>query len=225
MKTRLAVLTFDDALRTHATVVMPLLRQHGFGATFYVTEFQGQGDDRFETDKRQYMTWAQIAELDRQGFEIGNHTGTHLGMTGLPPATMAAEINHIERRCRDMGIRPPVTFAYPGGSADARAVEFVRSRGYRLARLTGNRPYFPGRDDPLMVPSYVIKDDSPDCFVRALDEAARAGGVCVLTLHGVPDDNHPWVTLSPARFQAGLEALKAGGWRTVAMRDLVDFCP
>lgn len=33
------VLTFDDAVKTHLTVVAPLLKQHGFRATFFITQF------------------------------------------------------------------------------------------------------------------------------------------------------------------------------------------
>ena len=35
---KLVVLTFDDSSRSHATVAAPLLKKHGFGATFFVTE-------------------------------------------------------------------------------------------------------------------------------------------------------------------------------------------
>ena len=34
----LVVLTFDDSVASHATYVAPLLKKHGFGATFYITE-------------------------------------------------------------------------------------------------------------------------------------------------------------------------------------------
>ena len=43
-----------------------------FGATFFVTEGFDSG-----TNKRDYMTWDEIAQLHRDGFEIGNHTETH----------------------------------------------------------------------------------------------------------------------------------------------------
>ena len=35
---RLVVLTFDDSVASHATFVAPLLKKHGFGATFFITE-------------------------------------------------------------------------------------------------------------------------------------------------------------------------------------------
>src|SRR6202163_4791512 len=34
---RIVVLTFDDAVKTHRTEVAPLLKQLGFGATFFVS--------------------------------------------------------------------------------------------------------------------------------------------------------------------------------------------
>ena len=69
---KLVVLTFDDSSKSHVTVAAPLLKKHGFGATFFVTE----GFD-FPTNKRDYMTWDEIAQLHRDGFEIGNHTRDH----------------------------------------------------------------------------------------------------------------------------------------------------
>ena len=35
---KLVVLTFDDSSKSHVTVAAPLLKKHGFGATFFVTE-------------------------------------------------------------------------------------------------------------------------------------------------------------------------------------------
>src|SRR5205085_10544342 len=69
---RLVVLTFDDASKSHFTIARPLLKKYGFGATFFVSE----GFD-FATNKRDYMTWDQIAALHKDGFEIGNHTRDH----------------------------------------------------------------------------------------------------------------------------------------------------
>ncbi len=73
---RTVVLTFDDSSKSHFTIVRPLLLQYGFSATFFITE----GFD-FPTNKKDYMTWAEIAQLHRDGFEIGNHTRDHLSIT------------------------------------------------------------------------------------------------------------------------------------------------
>ena len=52
------VLTFDDGVLSHSTVVAPLLKKYGFPATFFVCEFQPDFDD-----KSKYMSWEQMAQL------------------------------------------------------------------------------------------------------------------------------------------------------------------
>jgi peptidoglycan/xylan/chitin deacetylase (PgdA/CDA1 family) len=74
---KLVVLTFDDSVASHHSVVRPILKRYGFGATFFITE-----GFTFRTDKQDYMTWEQIRELHADGFEIGNHTRDHLSCYG-----------------------------------------------------------------------------------------------------------------------------------------------
>ena len=70
------VLTFDDAVQSHFHIARPLLKKYGFGATFFVSE-----GFEFRTDKKNYLTWQQIAQLHHDGFEIGNHTRDHMAVT------------------------------------------------------------------------------------------------------------------------------------------------
>ena len=60
---KLVVLTFDDAVSSHATIVPETLKKYGFGASFYVCEFPPD----FE-DKKKYMSWDQIKNLHDMGF-------------------------------------------------------------------------------------------------------------------------------------------------------------
>src|ERR671912_2070877 len=73
---KLVVLTFDDSKASHYSVVRPILKKYGFGATFFITE-----GFSFATNKEDYLTWRQIAELHQDGFEIGNHTRDHKGVS------------------------------------------------------------------------------------------------------------------------------------------------
>src|SRR5262249_6126145 len=88
---KVVVLTFDDACKSHHTVVWPLLKQYGFGATFYVTEgFNRDGKNP------NYMTWDDIVQIHKDGFEIGNHTRFHqLDLRG---------IEYISDKCKELGI-------------------------------------------------------------------------------------------------------------------------
>src|SRR5439155_24722589 len=64
---RVVVLTFDDAVKSHRTFVAPLLKELGFGATFFVTH-------KWMDDRTNFMTWEDISEIHQMGFEIGNHS-------------------------------------------------------------------------------------------------------------------------------------------------------
>jgi peptidoglycan/xylan/chitin deacetylase (PgdA/CDA1 family) len=73
---KVVVLSFGDSVSSHAEFVAPYLRELGFGATFFITE-----GFAFKTDKKHYMTWAQIKQLNDDGLEIGNHTKSHQAVT------------------------------------------------------------------------------------------------------------------------------------------------
>ena len=217
---RLVVLTFDDAVRSHYTTVAPLLERYGFGATFFVTEFP---QPPF-SDTTLYMTWPQMGELNRRGFEVANHTWKHTHVTRMDRARFVEELRYIEEKLRSLGAPHPVSFAYPAYVYDSGAVRTLRERGYTFARTGGDRAYDPRRDDPLLVPSWTTRANNRDTILRALTEA-RDGRIVVLTIHGVPDTAHPWVTIPVALFEEYLRVLRDGGYRVVALRDVARYLP
>src|SRR5471030_3294364 len=91
---KLVILTFDDAVLSHYTNVAPLLKKYGFGATFFVCVF---GGNPAFADKTMYMSWEQISELSKMGFEIGNHTRTHTHVNKMNAAQLTAELEYIEQ--------------------------------------------------------------------------------------------------------------------------------
>lgn len=214
---RLVVLTFDDAVVSHATFVAPLLEQLGFGATFFVVEFPPDF-----ADKSKYMTWEQIRGLHEKGFEIGNHTGRHTHVTRTDRARLTEELECIENRATEHGIPRPVTFAYPAYVTHPSALPVLREKGYLFARTGGNRRYDPTRDQPCLIPSYGTSAANRDSILAAFWEA-RDGEIVVLTIHGVPDTAHPWVTTPPELFEEYLKYLHDHGYRVIALRDLARY--
>jgi peptidoglycan/xylan/chitin deacetylase (PgdA/CDA1 family) len=223
---KVVVLTFDDSVASHYSVVRPLLKQYGFGATFFITE-----GFTFLTNKKDYMTWEQIAELHRDGFEIGNHTRDHMAVTRGSLPRLRMQVEAINERCAQHGIPRPVSFAYPGNAIVPEAAAELAGMGFRFARrgTEPERPYKeghgfafePGRDHPLLLPT--AGDARPawtlDDFKRAVARA-RHGRIAVLQFHGVPDNEHPWVHTSPELFEQYLKHLKDEGCRVIALRDL-----
>jgi peptidoglycan/xylan/chitin deacetylase (PgdA/CDA1 family) len=217
----LVVLTFDDSVASHATFVAPLLKKHGFGATFYITE-----GFEFVQDKEHYLTWAQIKQLNADGFEIGNHTRAHKGVNTQKAAEIDADLVHIEKRCTENGIPVPTTFSYPGYATSPVATEVLRARGYRFARAGGARVFDPAVDDPLTLPQAF--DSKPASTLEQFKVAiasARDGKIAVITFHGVPDIRHPWVNTDPVKFEAYVAELKRSGCTVIAMRDLARYLP
>ena len=225
---RLVALTFDDGPKSQYTFAAPLLKECGFNATFYITEGL-----RFLVDKDRYMTWEEVAALDRDGFEIGNHTQHHNNVTQQSPTELRADIDHIDKRCQEYGITEPTTFCYPGYSNGPEAVAVLRERGFRFARR-GTDPEFPsdnegGRGpaydpaihDPLLIPTTGASGPKWDFddFLWALDQA-RDGHIAVLTFHGVPDLDHPWVDTKSDLFERYVTHLRANDFTVVALRDL-----
>ena len=226
---RLVVLTFDDASKSHYTVARPLLKKHRFGATFFVTE----GWD-FATNKRDYMTWDEIAQLHKDGFEIGNHTKDHMAVTARTVRDLSAQVRAIDARCKEHGIPKPVSFAYPGNAIAKDALPVLKDLGVKFARRGGapEHPYKdgrgfayePGLDHPLLVPT--AGDARPhwtlDDLKRAVSQA-RHGKVAVLQFHGVPDTAHDWVTTRTDQFEAFMKYLADKKFTVIALRDLARY--
>ncbi|MDA0661155.1 MAG: polysaccharide deacetylase family protein [Planctomycetota bacterium] len=226
---KLVVLTFDDSSKTHFTVARPLLQMYGFGATFFVTE----GFD-FRDNKRDYMTWDEIAQLHRDGFEIGNHTRDHLVIRDYRVEQLPEQLEGINQQCEAHGIPRPISFAYPANITTPNALPVLSKHGIRFARRGGmpefpneggrGVAYEPGLDHPLMIPSAGIPDPEWELedFERAIRQATR-GRIAVLQFHGVPDTAHAWVNTTQEKFSAYMRLLATGGYKVIAMRDLLKY--
>lgn len=226
---KVVVLTFDDSVKSHFTFVRPLLLKHGFGATFFITE-----GFEFAKNKRNYMSWEEIAHLNADGFEIGNHTRDHMTVRESTLAKLPEQLQAISKKCEQYGISKPVSFAYPGNGTHPKAFEILKAHGIRFARRGGapeypydkgrGFAYEPGFDHPLLLPS--AGDARPDWkledFKRAADQA-HSGRVAILQFHGVPDLAHPWVNSPIDRFKEYMQYLKDHGFTVIALRDLAKY--
>src|SRR3954462_5081957 len=129
---KLIVLTFDDSAKSHYTTVRPILKRYGFGATFFITE----GFD-FPKNKTDYMTWEEIAELNRDGFEIANHTGNHASITEANVAKLEEQLEAINTQCMANEIPRTTSFAYPGNAIAFEALAVLKKAGICFARRGG----------------------------------------------------------------------------------------
>ena len=222
---KLVVLTFDDGNKSDLITVAPLLRKHGFGATFFITSGWLGGEQR--------LTWTGVRQLQEQGFEIGCHTVSHPNLLPLTAGEIRRQIKGFDHACAENQITKPVSFSYPGGHFDRRVLAILQDLGYGIARRGrdperpledngGNgRAYVPGDDHPILIPSTMTRGIGAQedyRIVQALAEA-RSGRVTVLTYHGVPDVNRHCST-PVERFRRDMDYLKKSGATVIALRDL-----
>ncbi|MCC6589420.1 MAG: polysaccharide deacetylase family protein [Bryobacterales bacterium] len=225
-QSRLVVLTFDDAVKSHRAFVAPLLKELGFGASFFVTH-------NWMNDTANFMSWQDIAELHEMGFEIGNHSWTHADFSQpRAAARLRGELALIENELRRVKVPKPVSFAYSGNGFGPEAVSVLQELGFQYARRGGSPEvkygtleigplYDPRRHHPLLIPTTAdaYPNWSLDHFRKVL-ATAEPGKPLILQFHGVPDIAHPWVHTPPDKFRGYMAQLKSEGCRVVALRDL-----
>ncbi len=84
---RVVSITFDDAINCLKDNALSVLMENNFTATiFVVTKYVGKTThwDYYKTSaKCQHLSWNQLREISKSGFEIGSHSHTHFDLTML----------------------------------------------------------------------------------------------------------------------------------------------
>lgn len=132
------LITFDDGYEGVHRHALPVLAQHGFAASLFVTTgwIKGPYDNGLGLDTM--LDWDQVRELAGNGVEIGGHSHTHPQLDQLDEDRLRFEL----RRCRqivtdELGTRP-VSFAYPYGYSSRRVRIAVRETGFAQSLAVGN---------------------------------------------------------------------------------------
>jgi peptidoglycan/xylan/chitin deacetylase (PgdA/CDA1 family) len=226
---RTVVVTFDDAVKSHRAFVAPLLKELGFRATFFVTHL-------WMDDKANFMTWEEIAEIHRMGFEIGNHAWTHADYsTPRDGSRLAGELSLTEYELGKAGVPRPVSYAHCGNKFGPEALQALKERGYKFARrglppeaeygtLEIGSAFDPAKHHPLLIPS--TGDAYPAWTVAQFEKVlakSQPGTAVVFQFHGVPDLAHAWVHTPPENFRQYMALLKDGKYNVLAIRDLEPF--
>jgi len=168
---KLVILTFDDSVASHATVVAPILKQFGFGGSFFICDF-----DSFNTRKDWYMTWDQMRTMSNDGFDMGNHTLGHAGGASIGPFL------GMEYEFAANNLPKPTTLGWPVFMNNPATTPDLVAHHYTFGRGGVGRAYVPTADDPFNIPCSFF-NGTYDSFVS---EAQRAinGRIMVLSTLG-----------------------------------------
>jgi len=162
------LITFDDGRASFKTAARPLLEEMGYRAALFINPATIGGKD--------YLTWADVRELQQAGYEINSHTYSHLNLTKKPPGLTREK--HQERVRQEMlrGYQeiekhlgqPPVALAYPFGNYDLFAMRTARETGHRLA-FSLDPGVVDNKSDPWALPrKMIVKGTSLKALERFL---------------------------------------------------------
>lgn len=120
-------------------------------------------------------------------------------------------------------VAKPTTLCWPVYAVNRGIYPDLGANGYTFGRGGHERPYRPTFDHPFDVPSFTIHDRvSYDSFVRDAQRATK-GRIVVFTFHGVPEGEHPQVSLSSATFTRMMHYLRHNEYNVISLRDLAKY--
>ena len=130
------VLTFDDGRASDYEAAFPVLVRARARAEFFVnTATIGQPG---------YLTWSQVAEMERAGMSFQSHGHDHVVLLGLPPQLLDRQLRTSKRVLEDRLGRAVDFLAAPYGLLDRRIVAAALEAGYRAVCNSWSWPARPG---------------------------------------------------------------------------------
>lgn len=152
------VITFDDGYYNIMEYAYPYMRENGIKGVINIvgayTERSTEEDEH--NPAYSYLTWEEIAELDRSGvFEIGSHTYDMHSTSGRRGCrrlysesaedyrkALFEDIGGLQTMLEDKSGVKPVTFAYPYGFISEESAEILREMGFRTLLTCYEKPNF-----------------------------------------------------------------------------------
>jgi peptidoglycan/xylan/chitin deacetylase (PgdA/CDA1 family) len=151
-------ITFDDGCETDLLAAAPILKEFGFGATFYITcGFLGQPG---------YMSEAQVRNLAALGFEIGCHSRTHSYLTDVDDTQLRDETAGAKDRLEQIARLSVEHFSCPGGRWNGHVIEAVKAAQFRTMATSRTGMNFASTDPFTLTRISVLSGTSVAVLLR-----------------------------------------------------------
>lgn len=122
------VLTFDDGILSHYHFVLPILKEIGFSATFFITIN--------EIGKENRVDWTMVYDLTRQGMDVGAHGLTHAFLTAHSNYALLNELL-MSKQILEKYTRKRVDFlSVPRGFYNKNVLRIARDVGFKAVCIS-----------------------------------------------------------------------------------------
>lgn len=174
----LVTFTFDDGMATDYTIMKPVFDAQGEVAVSNIVTDRVGGAT--------YMTWAQIKELQTDGWEITSHTHTHANLTTLTEAQIRVEFETSIALLEAQGLVIN-NLAYPGNASNVLARRVAKDY-FRSARGGGTAI------NPIVLDTYNLRsrindDHTLGATYQALVDTAETNGTWLIFYAHATDAN------------------------------------
>lgn len=120
------VITFDDGYGDNYTNAFPVIKKYHFKATvFMITSKIGDAKDN-------YLTAAQIKEMDANGMKVEGHTVTHPDLSSLSYKNQLKQLADSKRTLEELLGHNIYYMAYPSGKYNDNTIKAAIETGYRM---------------------------------------------------------------------------------------------
>jgi peptidoglycan/xylan/chitin deacetylase (PgdA/CDA1 family) len=174
MPARTVGLTFDDGFADVRDEALPVLAEHGFHATVFVTTGVTGGEFRFpwySGPQPPVLTWDEVAELDHDGtLRFEAHTVSHPSLLAVDDEVARDEIRESRHELERRLGRGVTAFAYPAGLYGERVRRLVAEAGYAAAVTCEPGVNVPSSD------RFALRRRQIDRGDRMMDFKAKIGG-------------------------------------------------
>ena len=149
---RTVAITIDDAYLSVYEQAWPRLQELGLPFTIFVAT------EPVEKNRRGYMSWDMLRELQSAGVTIGSQTHTHPHLHRKTPEQVRAEINLSNQYfLQELGMRPQL-FAYPFGEYSHFVVDIVKESGF-VAAFGQNSGIMHSKDRFFELPRFAFNEN------------------------------------------------------------------
>ena len=117
------VITFDDGYRDNLLYAAPILQRYNIPATIFIASGYINTNKIYPWDisskaRHPLMSWDEVRELCKMGFDIGSHTVNHVNLGKVSISKAKREIFDSKIQIEDEIVKEVNTFAVPFGRKD-----------------------------------------------------------------------------------------------------------
>ncbi len=117
-----AMLTFDDGEMNNYEIVLPVIKELGFNAYFFII-VKRIGHDG-------YMGWKELKNMVASGMTVGSHGLPHEALTNLKDSQVIEELK-ASKNCLEKNLGIPInSFSIPRGFCNEKIIQMAYEAGY-----------------------------------------------------------------------------------------------